>query len=92
MTRYTANLSSDGYIYNKTNGLTGGLHTYGVIKPEAKIQNLPEDKIWDAVVIGAGYTGLIAARDLVKAGKFMYVGKVSSSKVADSIQERECSC
>ncbi|KAM0713403.1 hypothetical protein Q7P37_010365 [Cladosporium fusiforme] len=69
MTKYTANLSSDGYIYKKADGLTGGLRTYGVIQPETAIHTLPEGGTWDAIVVGAGYTGLIAARDLVKAGK-----------------------
>lgn len=65
---YRANLSSEGYTYTKRDGLVTGLATYGVIQPERKIRQGEEDKVWDAVVIGAGYAGLVAARDLVKAG------------------------
>ncbi|KAI9901382.1 hypothetical protein N3K66_003199 [Trichothecium roseum] len=66
---FTANLSHDGHTYTKKDGLVGGLYTYGVIQPERKIRHADEGCVWDAVVIGAGYTGLVAARDLVKAGK-----------------------
>lgn len=66
---YEAKLSKDGYTYTKGNGLVGGLRTYGVIQPERKIRQTDEGSIWEAIVIGAGYAGLIAARDLVKAGK-----------------------
>ena len=69
MTPYKATLSNDGHTYTKQNGLVGGLHTYGVIKPDRKIRSIDEDNIWEAIVIGAGYAGLIAARDLVKAGE-----------------------
>lgn len=69
MVGYAAKLSSDGYLYNRTDGLTSGLHTYGVIQPETCIHTLPDRNVWDAIVVGAGYTGLIAARDLVKAGE-----------------------
>ncbi|PCG90294.1 Flavin amine oxidase [Penicillium occitanis (nom. inval.)] len=66
---YEAKLSQDGYMYTKGNGLVGGLRTYGVIQPERKIRQTDEGSIWEAIVIGAGYAGLTAARDLVKAGK-----------------------
>ena len=69
MSRYTANLSHDGYTYTKKDGLVSGLHTYGVIQPQRKIREVDESQVWDAIVIGAGYAGLIAARDLVKAGE-----------------------
>lgn len=67
---YTANLSSEGYTYTKKDGLVTGLRTYGVIEPERKIRQTEENKVWDVIVIGAGYAGLIAARDLVKAGEW----------------------
>ncbi|KAJ5109610.1 hypothetical protein N7532_002255 [Penicillium argentinense] len=66
---FHAKLSHDGYIYTKHDGLVQGLRTYGVIQPETKIRDADAGKVWDAVIIGGGYTGLIAARDLVKAGK-----------------------
>lgn len=69
MSKYQANLSHDGYVYTKKDGLVGGLKTFGVIQPESNIRAGGGDNVWEAIVIGAGYAGLIAARDLVKAGK-----------------------
>lgn len=69
MSVYQANLSRDGYTYTKQDGLVSGLKTFGVVQPESKIRSADTDNVWEAIVIGAGYTGLIAARDLVKAGK-----------------------
>ena len=69
MSPYNANLSHDGYTYTSKEGLIGGLHTYSVIQPESNIQHTDDSNVWEAIVIGAGYSGLIAARDLVKAGK-----------------------
>ena len=66
---YSANLSHEGHTYYKKQGLVGGLHTYAVIKPEQKIRHAANNHVWDAIVIGSGYAGLIAARDLVKAGE-----------------------
>ena len=71
MSPYQANLSNDGHTYTKQNGLVEGLRTYGVIKPERKIRQGDDGNVWEAIVIGAGYAGLIAARDLVKAGEFL---------------------
>ena len=68
MSPYQANLSRDGHSYTKSNGLVAGLHTYGVVQPENSIWNNADSHVWEAIVIGAGYAGLIAARDLVKAG------------------------
>lgn len=64
-----AKLSEEGYTYTKTDGLVGGLRTYSVIQPQRSIRQSDDGKTWEAIVIGAGYAGLIAARDLVKAGK-----------------------
>lgn len=69
MSSYHANLSHDGYTYTKNEGLSRGLHTYAVILPEQKVRPSDDGRVWEAIVIGAGYTGLIAARDLVKAGR-----------------------
>ena len=69
MTSYKANLSNDGHTYTKQNGLVGGLHSYGDIQPERKIRLADEENVWETIVIDAGYAGLIAARDLVKASE-----------------------
>jgi heterodisulfide reductase subunit A-like polyferredoxin len=69
MSSYYANLSRDGHTYTKKHGLVRGLSTYAVIKPERKIRQADEGQTWQAIVIGSGYAGLVAARDLVKAGE-----------------------
>ena len=57
--------SRDGHHWTPNGGLQAGLPSVGVIQPRS---NRIPDKIFDIVVIGAGYTGLIAARDLGTAG------------------------
>lgn len=69
MTIYEAKASKDGHVYTKRDGLLGGLNTYAVIQPDTKVRPIGEDHIWEAIVIGAGYAGLVAARDLVKVGE-----------------------
>ncbi|KAJ5492060.1 Flavin amine oxidase [Penicillium expansum] len=69
MTTYQAKISSEGHTYTKKDGLIGGLHTYSVIQPESKVHQADDGHVWETIIIGAGYAGLIAARDLVKAGK-----------------------
>lgn len=58
--------SRDGYQWTPTAGLQAGIPSLGVIKPEttASIQ----DGVYDVAVIGAGYTGLTATRDLTGSG------------------------
>lgn len=67
---YEAKPSAEGYTYTKETGLVRGLRTYGVIQPEYRVRKTDHDKTWEVIVIGAGYAGLIAARDLVKAGRY----------------------
>lgn len=77
---FEANPSKDGYTYTKKTGLVSGLPSYGVVKPERKIRNNDTEGVWEAIVIGAGYTGLIAARDLVKAGELIHVSRKSTHR------------
>lgn len=65
-----AKFSTDGYTWTKPGGLKGGVHSYGVVDPPRQINPQQENQIWECIVVGAGYCGLIAARDLVKAGRF----------------------
>ncbi|KAJ3543614.1 hypothetical protein NM208_g3486 [Fusarium decemcellulare] len=57
--------SRDGHHWTPSGGLQAGLPSIGVIQPPS---NKTTDKVHDVVIIGAGYTGLIAARDLGTAG------------------------
>ncbi|KAF7558187.1 hypothetical protein G7Z17_g124 [Cylindrodendrum hubeiense] len=60
--------SSDGFTWTPTEGISQGLPTIGVVVPPARsIQ--PQTATYDAIVIGSGYAGLVAARDLATQGK-----------------------
>ncbi|ETS85093.1 hypothetical protein PFICI_03118 [Pestalotiopsis fici W106-1] len=57
--------SSEGFCYNVENdNLVTGLQTDAV-----KVSSSAFRSYYDAIVIGAGFTGLVAARDLSAAGK-----------------------
>lgn len=68
MAPFEANKSHDGNKWTRKHGMEHGLATYGVVKPARKIRQGEEKNVWEAIVIGGGYAGLVAARDLVKAG------------------------
>ncbi|RYP49805.1 hypothetical protein DL769_011040 [Monosporascus sp. CRB-8-3] len=57
--------SRDGHHWTQDGGLQEGLPTIGVIRPAS---NRVSHKVHDVVIIGAGYAGLTAARDLTVAG------------------------
>ncbi|PLB49690.1 FAD/NAD(P)-binding domain-containing protein [Aspergillus steynii IBT 23096] len=60
--------TADGYSWRKETGIKkGGLSCRGVIEPQEKY-TAPTGHIFDAIVIGAGYSGLRAARDLTDYG------------------------
>lgn len=91
MSRYQANPTVDGYIYTKNGGLVSGLRTYGVIQPESNVRNVDKSNVWEAIVIGAGYAGLIAARDLVKAGELDRISRIDRT-IVDIAQARRRFC
>jgi len=57
----------DGFQWTKKSGLQFGIPTVGLIQPPSLNIQRPEH-IYDVIVIGAGYTGLTAARDLTTTG------------------------
>lgn len=62
-------ITSESHIWTPEKGLqSGGYISEGVISPPRQVKTA-QDHVYDVVVIGAGYAGLIAARDLVNAGK-----------------------
>jgi hypothetical protein len=84
--------SRDGFQWTPETGLTQGVPSIGVISPSSNIASTSGP--WDAIVVGAGYTGLTAARDLCLSGEWIssksnlsklkrrQVTKCSSSKPA----------
>jgi phytoene dehydrogenase-like protein len=58
--------SCDGYQWTLKEGLKAGLPCIGVIQPNSNVEITSH--IYDVLVIGAGYTGLTAARDSATSG------------------------
>lgn len=59
--------SRDGYQWTAETGLLQGVPSISVISPPTNIS--PETRQFDVVVVGAGYSGLTAARDACLAGE-----------------------
>lgn len=69
--RAMAPKTSDGYVWTADAGVSrGGLECVGVIQPPQSPQILLSSK-YDVIVIGAGYAGLVAARDLATTGSHL---------------------
>lgn len=64
-----ASITADGYQYFPDSGLKPGLPTQAVITPSSR--NVESDKTYDVIVIGAGYAGLIASRELASRGTWL---------------------
>lgn len=59
--------TTDGYSWTKAKGTRkGGLRCRGVVVPAEKRS---ADKVYGVIVIGAGYAGLRAARDLTTSSE-----------------------
>ena len=62
--------SRDGFQWTPETGLTRGVPSLGVISPPTNIKDANKDGPWDVIVIGGGYCGLTATRDLTLAGTY----------------------
>ncbi|KAH7123274.1 amine oxidase [Dactylonectria estremocensis] len=60
--------SSEGFTWTPEKGISHGLPSIGVVNPPARTIQ-PQTATYDAIVIGSGYAGLVAARDLATQGK-----------------------
>jgi NADPH-dependent 2,4-dienoyl-CoA reductase/sulfur reductase-like enzyme len=58
--------SRDGFQWTPETGLAQGVPSTGVISPFTNISSTSAPR--DVIVVGAGYSGLTAARDLTVAG------------------------
>lgn len=62
-------VSREGWQWTPSSGLKAGLPSIGVIEPAQRLHS-SKDPL-DVIVIGAGYTGLTAARDTSTNGSYL---------------------
>lgn len=60
--------SKDGFTWTPSAGRKEGLPSIGVVEPSTHSAQ-PQGDIHDVIVIGAGYAGLVASRDLATQGR-----------------------
>lgn len=60
--------STDGFSWTPSSGRQDGLPTIGAVEPPTHYIH-PEGDVHDVIVIGAGYAGLVASRDLATQGR-----------------------
>lgn len=78
--------SSDGFTWTPSGGVSSGLPTTGVVVPPThSIQ--PNVDAYDVIVIGSGYAGLVASRDLATQGEFTFSFCIQIASLTKSRQE-----
>lgn len=77
----TSPKTSDGYAWDRQAGVRPGLESDAVVTPPRSVR--AATKVYDAIVVGAGYAGLAAARDLVKLSAF-FLGLPLSGNLSSS--------
>lgn len=62
--------TTDGATWTQSAGLRKGVPTIGVVEPPVQLSpDVGDDHVYDVIVIGAGYAGLTATRDLTSQGE-----------------------
>ncbi|KAF3070916.1 Monoamine oxidase N [Daldinia childiae] len=68
MANPTTHTTRDGFHWTREGGLAAGVPSVSVVQPPSNLISTDQKDPYDAVIIGAGYAGLTAARDLSTAG------------------------
>ncbi|OTB16370.1 hypothetical protein K445DRAFT_74826 [Daldinia sp. EC12] len=68
MANSTTHTTRDGFHWTKEGGLTAGVPSVGAVQPPSNLTSTDRKDPYDVAIIGAGYAGLTAARDLSTAG------------------------
>lgn len=69
----TPHPTKEGLIYTPGQGLKSGFLTEAAIRPLSSHAAKKDARPFDAIVVGAGYAGLVAARDLTLAGRSVLI-------------------
>lgn len=69
-----ATKTRDGHVWTPSSGMQAGIESDAVISPSRSVPSAT--KTYDTIIIGAGYAGLSAARDLALLSK-RYIPQLS---------------
>ncbi|KAI8960500.1 amine oxidase [Daldinia sp. FL1419] len=64
----TAHTTRDGFHWTGDGGLKAGVPSVSVVQPPSNLTSTSQATLYDVAIIGAGYAGLTAARDLSTSG------------------------
>lgn len=68
----------DGHVWEPHTGFKAGIESDAVISPQRSVSAVA-NKVYDVIIIGAGYAGLAAARDLSLQSESQFVVQVLCS-------------
>lgn len=63
-------MTREGHFYGAEGNYHAGLPSSATVQPKTNLSVKKQQK-FDAIIIGAGYAGLTAARDLTTTGKMI---------------------
>ena len=77
--------TAEGYIWSREGGLKhGGFACEGAVVPPVNVKSSKET-VYDVLIVGGGYAGLVAARDLTTAGQSSCVCCTTASRINNQI-------
>ena len=70
--------TSDGYIWTPCSGVVAGLECDAYVSPQRSLAS--PSKLYDVIVVGAGYAGLAAARDLATSSMCPFLDRLDHTR------------